>query len=89
MNRHDALADALAVVLYAEIKSSGWTLKSLADELDVSEQTLQRYLTRRERDLPVRVLTRTARIIGVPVSEIVEAAERRVARGTNAAKETG
>ena len=80
MTEQDALADALAVVLYSELKSAGWNLEKLGKELGLSEQTLQRYLTRRERALPANVLTRSAHLIGVPLSDIVEAAERRVAR---------
>lgn len=76
----DPLADALAVVLYSEIKAAGWNLEKLGKELGMSEQTLQRYLTRRERGMPASVLTRTSRIIGVPLGDIVEAAERRLAR---------
>lgn len=80
MTEQDALADALAVVLYSEIKSAGWNLEKLGNKLGLSEQTMQRYLTRRERGMPASVLTRTAKLIGVPLSDIVEAAERRVAR---------
>lgn len=80
MTDTDALADALAVVLYQEVKAAGWNLEQLGRELGLSEQTLQRYLTRRERDMPASVLTRAAHAIGVPLSDIVESAERRVAR---------
>lgn len=80
MATSDPLADALAVVLYSEIRAAGWNLDKLGRELGLSEQTLQRYLTRRERGMPASVLTRTCRIIGVPLSDIVQAAERRVAR---------
>lgn len=88
MAETDPLADALAVVLYSEIKAAGWTLKKLSVELDLSEQTLQRYLTRRERGMPASVLTRTARLIGVPLAEIVESAEKRVQRGSAVGKAT-
>lgn len=80
MTTTNALAEALVVTLNAERLAAGWSLAALGKELGMSEQTMQRYLTRRERDLPVRVLVRTAAIIGVPLSEIVDSAERRVAR---------
>lgn len=82
MNTPDPLADALAVALYSEVRAAGWSLTKLGEALEppLSAQTLQRYLTRRERDLPVRVLTQVPRIIGVPLEDIVAAARARVAR---------
>lgn len=76
----DPLANALAVVLYSEVRAADLTLKELGEQLGLSEQTLQRYLSRREREMPASVLTRTARIIGVPLRDLVAAAERRVER---------
>lgn len=82
MTTTNALADAIAVTLNMERDAAGWSLERLAKELGLSEQTLGRYLTRRERDIPISVVTRTAAIIGVPLRDIVAAAERRVARDT-------
>jgi lambda repressor-like predicted transcriptional regulator len=87
MDDNDALTDAIAITLYSEIRSAGWSLAELSTELGVSEQTLQRYLTRRERSLPVRVLTTAAKAIGVPLADIIAGAERRVARGSTSEPE--
>lgn len=81
MTETDELANALAVVLYQEVKAAGWNLEQLGRELGLSEQTMQRYLTRKERGLPARVLIGAAKAIGVPLADIIDAAERRVARG--------
>lgn len=80
MTPTDALADALAATLYSEVRDAGWSLAKLSEELDVSEQTLQRYLTRRSRSMPTWVLTRTCHLIGVPLSDVVAGAYRRLER---------
>lgn len=79
----DALANALADVLYMEARAAGWSMRRLGDELGLSEQTMQRYLKRKTHDVPVWVLVNSAKIIGVPLADIVDQAERRVARGNN------
>lgn len=83
----DALADALVAVLDMERDAAGWTTKALGERLGLSEQTVQRYLTRRERPMPVSFLTRTASVIGVPLADILADAQRRVDRGQSAATE--
>lgn len=74
----EALADAIAISLDVERKAAGWTLGDLAQELGLSEQTLGRYLTRRERSLPVDVLTAACAAIDVPVGVVVSRARERM-----------
>jgi transcriptional regulator with XRE-family HTH domain len=72
------LSRAIARALDSERQSAGWSLKELADAVGISEQTMGRYLTRLERDIPAGVLVDAARAIGVPLAVIIEIAERRL-----------
>jgi transcriptional regulator with XRE-family HTH domain len=72
------LSRAIATALDSERRAAGWSLKDLADAVGVSEQTMGRYLTRMERDIPAGVLVSAVHAIGVPLAVIVDAAERRV-----------
>lgn len=77
-----ALADALVVQLDAERRAVGMTLDELGARVGLSTQTMQRYLTRKERDLPVRILLAACDAVGVPFADLVESAEKRANRAS-------
>lgn len=72
--------DALVRALDAERKAAGLTLAALGKELGLSEQTVGRYLSRQERDLPIPVLMGTLRVLGLSLKEFVAIAESREER---------
>lgn len=89
MTPTQTLADAIVETLNMERDAAGWTLSQLSEEIGLSTQTLGRYLTRRERVMPISVLVETCAVIGVSVAEIVDQAERRLARNGPRRRDTG
>lgn len=84
MNEYESAAkrvnDALADVLDGERRMARHTFVSLAKESGISKRTLVRLLSEKSRDIDVTVLSTLAQIYRTTPTQLIAAAEERMAR---------
>ena len=79
-NEEQALIDAVARRVRAELAASDLTAKDLAAALGLDRVTVSRYLNG-HRDIPMRTFLRIADILGTEGGRILDDAMRRAASG--------
>jgi DNA-binding phage protein len=77
----DARDRALMSALKGAIKESGYVVETLATEVEISKESLGRYL-RAEREMGVATFARICRALNIPETEMFERAESVMLRAT-------
>jgi len=80
---------AVAATLKGELAASGLTFDQLALATGISKRTLLRQLSTVERDLSVASIAAIATTFNMTLSEVMEAAERRLERAERASHPKG
>lgn len=71
---------ALAATLNGERVASGMTFDELAAATGISKRTLLRQLSTMERDMNIATVAAIATAVGLPLTDVLVAAERRLER---------